>query len=160
MKNMTMLFAVLILICLSAVSCSTPKATDKSAAALMEATVGAVPLDAGYYAVSDAYFNYYFESDGVLEWSVVRSKSQSSENEIGIVIAEPGRVGEVERSCREYLEEQRRAYLEAKAAYTPEEYEKYRDAEVLVYGNCVVYFILGTEERAAAISAVESCLSN
>ena len=110
--------------------------------------------------VSEAYFNYYFDAEGVIDWSVVRSKSQSSENEIGILVSEPDKVGTVQKCCMEYIDEQRSSYLEAKAAYTPEEYEKYRDAEVLVYGNCVVYFILGSEDRAAAISAVESCLSD
>lgn len=160
MKNMTILFAILILIWLSAVSCSNTQKTDKSADELMSAVLAAVPLEAGYYTVSEAYFDYYFDAEGVLDWSVVRSKSQSSENEIGVLVAESGRLEEVRSRCSQYLEEQRIAYLEAKAAYTPEEYEKYRDAEVLVYGNCVVYFILGNKDRASAISAVETCLSD
>ena len=160
MKNITMLFAVLVLICLSAVSCSRMQVTEKSSAELMNAALEAVRLDGGYYTVSEAYFNYYFDAEGVIDWNVVRSKSQSSENEIGILVSEPDKVGTVQKCCMEYIDEQRSSYLEAKAAYTPEEYEKYRDAEVLVYGNCVVYFILGSEDRAAAISAVESCLSD
>ena len=76
MKNMTILFAILILIWLSAVSCSNTQKTDKSADELMSAVLAAVPLEAGYYTVSEAYFDYYLDAEGVLDWSVVRSKSQ------------------------------------------------------------------------------------
>lgn len=106
-----------------------------------------VPIKEGYYNPSEQYFSYYFKDTSgnalnVSDFIICRSKSQSSENEFGIIVAKSGNVNEIKKSCERYLEIKREAYLEAKASYSPDEYEKYRDAGVYVYGNTVIYLIL------------------
>ena len=50
----------------------------------------------------------------------------------------------------------RETYLEAKAAYTPEEYEKYENAKIKVYGNTVIYFIMTKEDSSSAIEKIDA----
>ncbi len=159
------LFAIALLI-FALSSCSESVAIDMTASELTDAATTAVPLSSGYYQPSDAYFNYYFSEDGhnitadslVLDWSIMKSSSQASENEIGVLVAKDGCIEQVKEVCREYLEERREAYLEAKASYSPGEYEKYRDAEYFTQGNYVIYMILDSPDRLAVRSAIEDML--
>ena len=128
---------------------------------IAEAVKSSVPLDDGYYQASEQYFKYYFKDDSgnalvVSDWDIYRSNSQSSENEFGIIIAADGDVNKVKSACENYIKTQRESYLEAKAAYSPEEYEKYRDAKIEVYGNTVVYFIMTKEDSELSIEKIEA----
>ncbi len=155
-----LLIAVLLL---GLVSCSDTVNVSKSADELTESVILSVPLPSGYYKPSDSYFEYCFsEADEsiditalVSDWSIMKSSSQSSENEVGVLIARDGCLQRVKEACLEYLEDRQAAYLEAKASYSPGEYEKYRDAECFVYGSCVFYLILGADDRAAAKRSIE-----
>ena len=118
-----------------------------------------VPLEEGYYNPSEQYFAYYFKDMSgnalnVSDFIICRSKSQSSENEFGIIVAESGNVNEVKKACERYIEIKREAYLEAKASYSPDEYDKYEDASVYVYGNTVIYLILTPNDAKSVLNAI------
>ncbi len=159
-------FSLITVLLLGLVACSEPYKIDKTAAELSESVISAVPLPSGYYKPSDAYFEYYFSEQDenvdinslVSDWCIMKSSSQSSENEIGVLIAKDGCLEQVKEACLEYLDERREAYLESKAAYSPEEYEKYRDAEQLVRGNCVFYLILDSDDCTIAKKAIDTVL--
>lgn len=141
-------------------SCS-EKSLELSIDEIAKEIEAVIPLESGYYGASEQYFTYYFkDNDGnslkVHDWAVYRSSSQSSENEFGIITAENGEVSAVKSACEKYIETQRESYLESKAAYSPQEYEKYRDAKIQVYGNTVIYFIMTKEDSELAINKIEN----
>ena len=135
---------------------------------LSSAISSAVPLDEGYYSASDSYFKYYFKDDNgntllnsvvdTEKWVVRKSKSQASENEFGIFITEKKNIGTVKSVCEKYIETRKNAYMEAKSAYSPEEYEKFRDAEVFVSKNCVIYFIMKKSDVNLAKESIYSLI--
>ena len=126
----------------------------------------AVPLDEGYYSASDSYCKYYFKDEnggallgnivGAENWTVQKSKSQSSENEFGIFITDKKSVSTVKSVCEKYIETRKNAYMDAKAAYSPDEYEKFRDAEVFVSENYVMYFIMTKSDVTIAKKSVSA----
>ncbi len=153
----------------SSVSCA--KSSDGvyiSVSSVSTAISSAVPLEGGYYSASDSYCKYYFKDDdgsaivgntvNTENWTVQKSKSQSSENEFGIFITDKKSVGEVKSVCEKYIEIRKNAYMDAKAAYSPEEYEKFRDAEVFVSGSCVIYFIMKKSDINIAKKSVSALL--
>ena len=159
MKVVSILSSVL-LIFLIFPSCA-GKSLELSNEEIANEIKSAVPLDEGYYQASEKYFAYYFKDDKgnslkVSDWAIYRSNSQSSENEFGIITTRVNNVDSIKSACQNYIETRRKAYLEAKAAYSPEEYEKYRDAKVEVYGNTVVYFIMTKEDSELSIEKIEA----
>ena len=150
-------------------SCANEKANASvSVSELSVAISSAVPLDEGYYSASDSYCKYYFKDENGTTlfgnsfaadtWTVQKSKSQSSENEFGIFITDQKNIYTVKSACEKYIETRKNAYMESKAAYSPEEYEKFRDAEVLASKNCVIYFIMNKADVNIAKEAVSSLL--
>ena len=149
------------------VSCSNGnEGISVSVTELSEAISSAAPLDEGYYSASDSYCKYYFKDEnggtllgnivGTENWTVQKSKSQSSENEFGIFITDKKSVSTVKLVCEKYIETRRKAYMDAKAAYSPEEYEKFRDAEVFVTENYVIYLIMKKSDVNAAKASVSA----
>lgn len=156
--------SIILSVCVAALlfcSCDTQKSPEKSILELADVIESHAPLDAGYYSASERYFDYYFKVDGesikndVTEWTVRCSNSPSSENEFGILKAAKGKAHTVERACNEYIESRKSAYLDAKAAYSSEEYEKYDSARVLVVGDTVIYIILSAKEGDAVAKALK-----
>ena len=123
-----------------------------------------VALEEGYHSVSEKYFNYYFKDNGnsilnVTNEFVIRvSNSQSSENEFGVIVASKGKVKSIENACREYLELRKNAYLDAKASYSPDEYEKYAEAKIIRRGDTIIYFILSASDVKKAESALSELM--
>ena len=162
------IFIAVIFIALS-VSCTNKNGNIAvSVSELSTAIASAVPLDEGYYSASDSYCKYYFKDENgnallgdlvsLKNWTVQKSKSQSSENEFGVFITEQKNVETVKSACEKYIETRKNAYMESKAAYSPEEYEKFRDAEVFVYENCVIYFIMKNSDVNIAKKSVSALL--
>ena len=154
------MFTALILLLGTFVAC-TQESIDLSIDEIASEIESAVPLEDGYHKVSEQYFSYYFKDDNgntlnVSDWVIYKSSSQSSENEFGILSASSNNVSTVKSACENYIEKQRETYLEAKAAYTPEEYEKYANAKIKVYGNTVIYFIMTKEDSSSAIEKIDA----
>jgi hypothetical protein len=153
MKRYVCQALIFILIISFFVSCSSEasgtKATVDELATLISSSVS---LDEGYYSASESYCKYYFKDKdgrsllgeiiGEENWTVQKSKSQSSENEFGIFIANDKNISDVKNACENYIETRKKSYLESKASYSPDEYEKFRDAEVFVSENYVIYLIM------------------
>ena len=131
-KILVFLLSIILSICfLFFNSCAKTKSINLNADELSSKIEECIKLDSGYYSVSEKYFDYYFKvggqsiRDSVLEWTVRCANTQSSENEFGIIKATAKSVKEAELACQSYIEKRKAAYLDAKAAYSPEDYEKY-----------------------------------
>ena len=166
LKHSKKIFTViLILNLLTFGACSARYNTDINVAEVADVIESRVPLESGYYSASDDYFDYYFKQNGesiksiCANWTVRCSNSQSSENEFGIIKAQAGKEKDVEAACKQYIESRRNAYLDAKAAYSPSEYEKYANAKVLLYEDIIVYFILSSADVKIAESAFKEIIS-
>lgn len=156
MKYFTVILTV-ILLPISVCSCFNGYRSDLSCAELGEAISAAVPLDSGYFCQNVGYLGYYFP-DFSGDAALFKASSNSSENEFGILRSD--RTGETRTLCERYIERQRAEYLSAKGTYTPEEYEKYKNAAVFTCGNYVIYTIMTPEDSEKALTAVRNMLSN
>ena len=163
MKKLKISLIIPICIALTFCSCSDTDISF-SASEITDAFENAVKLDEGYHSASDKYFDYYFKLDGssirndVSEFAIRCSNSQSSENEFGVIKALRGKVQNVESACKRYLEARKNAYLDAKAAYSPDEYEKYSNAKIIRNGDTVIYFILSLQDAEKAEKALNELL--
>ena len=104
------------------VSCTNEKSNASVSVSGLSASISsAVPLNEGYYSASDSYCKYYFRDENgtaLLDnavtsenWSIQKSKSQSSENEFGIFITDQKNVGAVKVACKKYIETRKNAYM-------------------------------------------------
>ena len=62
--------------------------------------------------------------------------------------------------CERYIERQRSEYLSAKGNYTPQEYEKYKNAAVYTCGNYVIFTIMTPEDSAKLLTEARAALSD
>lgn len=158
-------FLVLFPVCFAITffSCKDQNVTA-SATDIADTVESVIFLEEGYHSVTDKYFDYYFKDNGnsvrgdVVEFIIRASNSQSSENEFGVIKAANGKAQNVENACRNYLESRKAAYLDAKAAYSPDEYEKYKDARIIRFGDTIVYFILSAKDAKKAESSLNELL--
>ena len=163
MKRLIFLVLFPTLLSIMLFSCS-EKEPSLSADDISKKIESAVELDEGYHSVNEKYFDYYFKYNGdsirsdTNEFVIRVSNSQSSENEFGVIKATSGKAQSVENACREYLDERKNAYLDAKASYSPDEYEKYANAKVIRVGNTVIYFILSESDAKKAESAISDLI--
>ena len=169
MKKLSRFVSVFISVIISVFFASCADQSVKSPVSVTELSLAissAVPLDDGYYTASESYCKYYFRDEsgtsllggivGPENFTVQKSKSQSSENEFGIFITDFQKTKALKSICEKYIETRKKAYMEAKAAYSPEEFEKFRDAEVFVYDVYVIYFIMNRSDINIAKKSVSA----
>lgn len=109
----------------------------------------------------DQYFieEYVDIPEYVKESSVYYAKNTNDLDEFGIFLVEEGK----EKATRllllqGYLQKRYTENQEWYNSYMPTETPKLRDAEVRIYGNCVVYAVLSAEQRTAFFAECEKLL--
>ena len=82
-------------------------------------------------------------------------------DEFGVFLVEPGSAKALRQQLMQnYLKERYDANREWYDSYMPTETPKLRDAEVRIYGDCVVYAILSPERRTAFFAECDKLLKN
>lgn len=148
---------LVLLLPLTVCACAGGFRNDLGCSELGERLSSSVPLDGGYFMQSAGYLNYYFpdfEGDAAL----FKSASNSSENEFGI-FRNTGKA-DARILCERYIERQRSEYLSAKGNYTPQEYEKYKNAAVYTCGNYVIFTIMTPSDSARLLAEARAALSD
>ncbi|MBQ4274515.1 MAG: DUF4358 domain-containing protein [Clostridia bacterium] len=109
----------------------------------------------------DQYFieEYVDIPDYIKESSIYYAKNTNDLDEFGIFLVEEGK----EKATRllllqGYLQKRYTENQEWYNSYMPTETPKLRDAEVRIYGNCVVYAVLSAEQRTAFFAECEKLL--
>ena len=104
---------------------------------------------------------YVAFSEYVKESQIFYAQNTNDLDEFGIFEVEEGKAQEVRtRLLRGYLKKRYDDNLEWYNSYMPTETPKLRDAEVRVYGNCVVYAVLSKEKRKAFFDECEKLLKS
>ena len=111
----------------------------------------------------DQYFieEYVDIPDYIKESSIYYAKNTNDLDEFGIFLVEEGK----EKATRllllqGYLQKRYTENQEWYNSYMPTETPKLRDAEVRIYGNCVVYAVLSAEQRTAFFAECEKLLKS
>ncbi len=153
-----LLAPVLIILC----SCSREvKYTDKLSTEELSATIRATDLGEDEYAEYDReYFEYFFSSDTVPEdFKIIYSTETNDINELGIFHAkDTEELNELSALTSDYIknmQNEQRAFI---ASYAPNELPKLDEAEIMVFGNYVIYAILDSEHRASVFLTAEKLL--
>ena len=109
----------------------------------------------------DQYFieEYVDIPDYIKESSIYYAKNTNDLDEFGVFLVEDGK----EKATRllllqGYLQKRYTENQEWYNSYMPTETPKLRDAEVRIYGNCVVYAVLSAEQRTAFFAECEKLL--
>lgn len=104
---------------------------------------------------------YVAFSEYVKESQIFYAQNTNDLDEFGIFEVEEGKAQEVRtRLLRGYLKKRYDDNLEWYNSYMPTETPKLRDAEVRVYGNCVVYAVLSKEARKTFFDECEKLLKS
>jgi hypothetical protein len=99
--------------------------------------------------------------ENVKESHVYYAQNTNDLDEFGIFEVEEGKAQEVRKQLLSgYLKKRYNENLEWYNSYMPTETPKLRDAEVRVYGDCVVYAILSPENRKAFFEECEKLLKS
>lgn len=97
----------------------------------------------------------------VKDSQVYYAQNTNDLDEFGIFEVEEGKAQEVRNQLLSgYLKKRYDENLEWYNSYMPTETPKLRDAEVRVFGNCVVYAVLSQENRKAFFDECEKLLKN
>ena len=159
---MKSLFCVLLLasaIFLS--SCANKDYADDVKCANIIASVEEILPDTQEYEVfGEEHIKYNFENARAQDDACILYSADSTDiNEIGIFHApSEGLVASLAEDVENYLQNMRtdqRAFIES---YAPNEISKLDGSRIYVFGNYVVYTILPTNERDAAIEEIEGLL--
>ena len=154
----TLLSVVLLL---SLISCNTQKYRDDQAVAELAGKavtalndgVTYLPADSGYLS------DYLTKPDYVTEEIIFFATETNNLNEFGIFHVQDGNAEAMKELLKGYLKQSLEKNQTWYDSYIPEETPKLRDAEVQVYGNYVVYAILGTDDRATLFDSIKDTLS-
>ena len=104
---------------------------------------------------------YIPSTDAVRESYVYYAQNTNDLDEFGIFEVEEGKAQEVRNQLLTgYLKKRYDDNLEWYNSYMPTETPKLRDAEVRVFGNCVVYAVLSKENRKAFFDECEKLLKS
>ena len=132
--------------------------TKEIADALSQTT----PTESAWIDEDQNFIEEYIDiPDYVKESSVYYAQNTNDLDEFGILLAEEGKEGAVRSLLTQgYLKKRYDENREWYDSYMPTETPKLRDAEVRIYGNCVVYAVLSPEKRTAFFSECERLLKN
>ncbi len=128
------------------------------AATLSEKT----PTESVWIDEDQKFIEEYVEfPEYVKESHVYYAQNTNDLDEFGIFWVEEGQAKAVRSMLVQgYLQKRYTENLEWYNSYMPTETPKLRDAEVRVFGNCVVYAVLSPERRTAFFSECEKLLKN
>ena len=129
--------------------------TLKLAAQLMQKT----PTARKWVNEDQAFIKEYVNLENVKESQIFYAQNTNDLDEFGVFEAEDGKAKEVRNQLLQgYLQKRYTENREWYDSYMPTETPKLRDAEVRIYGNCVVYAILSPERRTTFFSECEKLL--
>ena len=166
MKNRTKKasrLAVLILLCVVCVFTACAKEeykknidTKEIAAALCKKT----PTESAWINEDQNFIEEYVQiPDYVKESSVYYAQNTNDLDEFGIFEVDEGKANAVRSMLAQgYLQKRYNENREWYDSYMPTETPKLRDAEVRVFGNCVVYAVLDPERQTAFFAECEKLL--
>ena len=120
------------------------------------------PTESKWINEDQAFIGEYIEIDEyVKESQIFYAQNTNDLDEFGIFEVEEGKAQEVQkRLLSGYLKKRYDENLEWYNSYMPTQTPKLRDAEVRVYGNCVVYAVLSKETRKTFFDECEKLLKN
>ena len=99
--------------------------------------------------------------DFVRSSAIYYAQNTNSLDEFGIFLVDAGKAKMLRlQLAEEYLKKRYDENLEWYNSYMPTETPKLREAEVRIYGDCVVYAILSVERRNAFFAECEKLLKN
>ena len=102
---------------------------------------------------------YVTFSEYIKESQIFYAQNTNDLDEFGVFEVEEGKAQEVRtRLMKGYLKKRYDENLDWYNSYMPTETPKLRDAEVRVYGDCVVYAVLSKEKRKAFFDECDKLL--
>ena len=102
---------------------------------------------------------YVTFSEYIKESQIFYAQNTNDLDEFGVFEVEEGKAQEVRtRLMKGYLKKRYDENLDWYNSYMPTETPKLRDAEVRIYGNCVVYAVLSADRRIAFFAECEKLL--
>ena len=130
--------------------------TKEIAAALCKKT----PTESAWVGEDQNFIKEYINVPAsVKESQVYYAQNTNDLDEFGVFWVEKGHEKELRTLLLQgYLQKRYNENREWYDSYMPTETPKLRDAEVRIYGNCVVYAILSPEERTSFFSECEKLL--
>lgn len=133
---------------------------DFDTGALAAALKASIPSAGEWIDEEPCVLEEYFPlPDYVRQSSISYAQNTNNLDEFGIFEVEEGQAEQLHSLLMHaYLQKRYSDNREWYNSYMPMETAKLRDAEVRVYGNCVVYAILSTEHRAVFFSDCERLL--
>ena len=163
MKKLIILAALLLcpILCLSA--CDSYR-NDVAVNDLSSAVLNAVSTQGGYTAMDSDYVSLEFSNPNVIvsnvqEWMICASSSQSTVDEFGIFrVKEGGDVNAVKAEVWDYVQATQVKLEVFLDMYDPLEKTKLENAEIVVYGNYVIFTMLTEQDSSAALEAVQNAL--
>ena len=119
-----------------------------------------VPTESSWVIENENFLKEYIAiPESVRELQIYYAQNTNSLDEFGIFEVARDQTKEVRKLIeKEYLQKRYEENREWYDSYMPAETPKLRDAEVRVYGNCVVYAILSPEGRTAFFAECEKML--
>ena len=120
------------------------------------------PTESKWIGEDQDFIKEYIEiPEYVKESQVYYAQNTNDLDEFGIFWVEDGKGNAVRSMLTQgYLQKRYNENQEWYNSYMPTQTPKLRDAEVRVYGNCVVYAVLSSEQRTAFFAECEKLLKN
>lgn len=155
--------AILMLLCAAFIFTACAKEEykkDVNPKELASALSQKTPTESEWIIEDHGFIEEYVEiPDYVKESQIYYAQNTNDLDEFGVFLVEDGK----EKATRllllqGYLEKRYTENQEWYNSYMPAETPKLRDAEVRIYGNCVVYAILSPERRSAFFLECEKLL--
>lgn len=164
MKRLLILICTIALfVCVVACS-STTYRDDVAAETLSHAALAALGDVDAYMDGTADYFAFYFEGNEgaelVTECKLMFHREETNVNELGVLrVASEQDAQDVAELASAYLSDQT-DYLRSFAAnYSPADMDKIDNADVMVLGNYVIYYILSPTDEQAVLDAVRAVLT-
>ena len=157
--------ALLVLLCTVFILSSCAKEeykTDINAKEIADALCEKTPTESKWIGEDQDFIKEYIEiPEYVKESQVYYAQNTNNLDEFGIFWVEEGKESAVRSMLSQgYLQKRYNENQEWYNSYMPTQTPKLRDAEVRVYGNCVVYAVLSPEQRTAFFAECEKLLKN
>ncbi len=120
------------------------------------------PIESVWINEDQSFISEYTELPAFVKSSAIYyAQNTNNLDEFGIFLVEPGKAKAMRMQlAQNYLKKRYDENREWYDSYMPTETPKLRDAEVRIYGNCVVYAVLSPEQRTAFFAECEKLLKN
>lgn len=158
--------AVLVLLCtvFALSSCGGGEGSQKEidTAQIAKALSEKTPIESAWINEDQTFIKEYTAlPDFVKSSAIYYAQNTNNLDEFGVFWVETGKAKMLRlQLAEEYLKKRYDENLSWYNSYMPAETPKLRDAEVRVYGDCVVYAILSAEKRTAFFDECDKLLKN